>query len=76
MQTYGGEEVWLHAFLTSALDEDEWLASGPGRFTPKERAPRPSGQEAGWVPEPSNIFQYYQQYFWGKLKLSLLSDLL
>jgi hypothetical protein len=25
--------------LTSALDGGEWLASSPGRFTPKERAP-------------------------------------
>jgi hypothetical protein len=27
-------------FLTSALDGDEWSASGPGRFTPGERTPR------------------------------------
>jgi hypothetical protein len=25
--------------LTSALDEDDWSASRPGRFTPRERAP-------------------------------------
>jgi hypothetical protein len=25
--------------LTSALDGDEWSASRPGRFTPRERAP-------------------------------------
>jgi hypothetical protein len=25
--------------LTSALDGNEWLASRPGRFTPRERAP-------------------------------------
>jgi len=25
--------------LTSALDGYEWLASRPGRFTPRERAP-------------------------------------
>ena len=25
-----GLEVWLHSFLTSALDETEWLASHPG----------------------------------------------
>jgi hypothetical protein len=30
----GREEVRLHAFLTSALDQCEWLASCPGRFTP------------------------------------------
>jgi hypothetical protein len=26
--------------LTSALDGGEWSASHPGRFTPRERAPR------------------------------------
>jgi hypothetical protein len=39
MKTYWGVEVWLHAFLTSALDGDERSASRPGRFTPTERAP-------------------------------------
>jgi hypothetical protein len=24
-----GEEVWLHSFLTSALDRDRWLTSCP-----------------------------------------------
>jgi hypothetical protein len=34
--------------LTSALDGDEWSASHPGRFTPKERA---SGTHwiGGWM---------------------------
>jgi hypothetical protein len=31
-------EVQFHAFLTSALDEDEWTASRLGRFNPWERA--------------------------------------
>jgi len=35
----GGVEVSLHAFLTSALDGDEWSASRPCRFTPRGRAP-------------------------------------
>jgi hypothetical protein len=39
MKSYWGVEVQLHAFLTSALDEGEWSASGPGRFNPRERAP-------------------------------------
>jgi hypothetical protein len=39
MKAYGGVEVYLHAFLTSALDGSEWSASRPGRFTPMERAP-------------------------------------
>jgi hypothetical protein len=39
MKTYWGVEVWLHAFLISALDGGEWSASSPSRFTPRERAP-------------------------------------
>jgi hypothetical protein len=38
MKTYGGVDVEIHIFLTSALDEGEWSASRPGRFTPEERA--------------------------------------
>jgi hypothetical protein len=34
MKTYGEVDVYVHAFLTSALFEDEWSASRPGRFTP------------------------------------------
>jgi hypothetical protein len=32
-------EVELHAFLTSALNGDEWSASCPSPFIPVERAP-------------------------------------
>jgi hypothetical protein len=39
MKAYGGGDVWIHIFLTSALAGDEWLASHRGRFTPGERAP-------------------------------------
>jgi hypothetical protein len=34
-----GSEGIAPAFLTSALDKDEWSASRPGRYTPGERAP-------------------------------------
>jgi hypothetical protein len=34
MGTYGGVKIYLHVFLTSALDGGEWSASRPGRFTP------------------------------------------
>jgi hypothetical protein len=37
MKTYGGVDVWIHIFLTSAL-VGEWSASRPSRFTPVERA--------------------------------------
>jgi hypothetical protein len=43
MKTYGGVDVQIHVFLTSALVEVDWSASFSGRFTltpppPKERA--------------------------------------
>jgi hypothetical protein len=31
-------DVYLHDFLTSALDVGEWSASSPGHFAPGERA--------------------------------------
>jgi hypothetical protein len=37
----GGVEVYLHAFLTSALDGGEWSDSRPSRFTSRERSPPP-----------------------------------
>jgi hypothetical protein len=36
MKTYMEMEVHLHPFLTSALYEDEWSASGSGRFILEE----------------------------------------
>jgi hypothetical protein len=41
-------EIQLHAFLTSALDGEEWSASHPGRFTSREKAPGTTWIEA-WV---------------------------
>jgi hypothetical protein len=34
MKAYGGVDIWIHIFLTSALVGEEWSASRPGRFTP------------------------------------------
>jgi hypothetical protein len=54
MKTYGGVEVWPHAFLTSALGEGEWLASWPSRFTPRERAPS-THWIGGWVAHRASL---------------------
>jgi len=48
IKTYRGVRVEHHAFLTSALNGDEWSASGPGRFTPGERTPSTHWM-GGWV---------------------------
>jgi len=39
MNNYGGVEVQLKAFLTSALRGSQWSVSHLGRFTPEERTP-------------------------------------
>jgi hypothetical protein len=48
MKTYGGVDVWIHVFLTSALVRGAWSASRPDRFTPGEGAPCTHCIE-GWV---------------------------
>jgi hypothetical protein len=49
MKTYGGVAVQINLFLTSALGE--WSASRPPPL-PRESAPVPIRQKAGWTPEP------------------------
>jgi hypothetical protein len=39
MKAYWGSGFIAPLILTSAQDRDEWSASRPGRFTPRERAP-------------------------------------
>jgi hypothetical protein len=41
-KTYWRVEVYIPAFLTSALGGGEWLASRPGRFTLQGKSPRAS----------------------------------
>jgi hypothetical protein len=48
MKTYGGVEVQIHIFLTSALVGGEWSDSRPCRFTPGERTPG-THWIGGWV---------------------------
>jgi hypothetical protein len=37
MNKYGRKKVYLHAFLTLAVDESVWSASCPGYFSPENR---------------------------------------
>jgi hypothetical protein len=39
MKAYGGVDLQILIFLTSAVVRGEWSASRTGRFTPGERAP-------------------------------------
>jgi hypothetical protein len=55
IKTYGGVDVWLHSFLTSALDGGEWSASLPGRFTLRKRAHDTYLYEAEWDAEAKRI---------------------
>jgi hypothetical protein len=48
MKAYGGMDVQIHIFLTSALAGGEWSASRPGRFTPRGKAPG-THWIRGWV---------------------------
>jgi hypothetical protein len=40
MKAYGGVDVYIHVFLTSAIVGGEWLVSRPGRFAPGVKTPR------------------------------------
>jgi len=48
MKAYWGSDDIAVSILTSALQEGEWSASRPGRFTPRERDPD-THWIGGWV---------------------------
>jgi hypothetical protein len=48
MKTYGGMNVLIQVFLTSAVVGSEWSASRPGHFTTAERN-RVTHLTGGWV---------------------------
>jgi hypothetical protein len=48
MKAYGGVDLEIHVFLTSAVVGEEWSVSRPGRFIPGERAPG-THWLGGWV---------------------------
>jgi hypothetical protein len=39
MKVYWGMDVYIHVFLTSALDGGEWSDSRPGCFTSRKEPP-------------------------------------
>jgi hypothetical protein len=54
MKAYGGVDVSIHIFLTSALVGGELSASRPGRFTPGKRAPYGRREEKN-ISDPTGI---------------------
>jgi len=42
-----GVEVYLHSFITSALDTDEWSTSCPSCFTCGKKTPLPLNRRFG-----------------------------
>jgi hypothetical protein len=55
MKTYGGVDVQIYVFLTSAVVAGEWSASRPCRFTPEEKAPG-SRWIGGWVGPKTGLY--------------------
>jgi hypothetical protein len=55
MKTYGGLDVYIHVFLTSALAGGDWSASRPGRFTPGERPAPRTRWIGGWLNPRSGL---------------------
>jgi hypothetical protein len=62
MKAYGGVDVLVPIFLTSALVEVEWSASRSGRFTPGERAPR-THWILGWVDPRADLDDLEERKF-------------
>jgi hypothetical protein len=48
MKAYRGEELWLHSLSTSAVAEDEWSSSRPGRFNPRKQRRFPLSSWIEW----------------------------
>jgi hypothetical protein len=55
MKTYGGVDVWIHVFMTSAQIGGEWSASRPiaGLGDVERRNPAPTGTRTP-TPQPSS----------------------
>jgi hypothetical protein len=70
MKAYGGVDLQIHIFLTSAVVGGEWSTLRPGRFSPRERAPgiRWIG---GWVEPRAGLDDVEKRKF---LKTEICSD--
>jgi hypothetical protein len=62
MKAYGGVDVCIHIFLTSALAGGEWSASRRGRFTPGERSAGTHWIE-GWVDPRASLHDVEKRKF-------------
>ena len=58
-----GVEVYLHSFLTSALDGGEWSGSRPAHFKARKSVPRILYLEAWWAPELLCTFLRVERHF-------------
>jgi hypothetical protein len=56
MKVYRRAELWLHSFLTSALDGGEWPPHTPDALPLGKEHPVPIERETGWAPEPVMSF--------------------
>jgi hypothetical protein len=70
MKAYGGVDVEIQIFLTSALVGGEWSASRPGCFTPGERAPG-TNWIGGWVDPRTGVDNVEKKKFFTLLGLEL-----
>jgi hypothetical protein len=70
MKAYGGVDVYIHIFLTSALAGGEWSASRPGRYIPGERAPG-THRIGGWVDPRAGLDDVEKGKFWNLRELEL-----
>jgi hypothetical protein len=72
MKAYGGVNVSIHVFLTSALAAGEWSASRPGCFTPGEIVPRTHCM-GGWVDPRAGLNDMEERKFLTPPRLQLRS---
>jgi hypothetical protein len=62
MKAYGGVDVQIHIFLTSAVAGGEWPASPLGRFTPEEIAPG-IHWIGSWVDPRAGLYDVEKTFF-------------